>query len=382
MGNLLKICESLRQFGYCNCVVRQQNQKSAEAGAPVSRKLVLTVLKNEGAFLLDWVAYHLALGFEHFLLFTNHCDDGTDAIAARLEKLGLATHHDLNDFGNRGPQWAALNHESTRSIPHGDWIYVTDVDEYLVVHSGDGTVEALLSAGPAAEAISVPWRFFGSSGLLEYEDQPVRERFRRTAPYPLIYPRQAHMFKTLYRHGPSIQKPGVHAPRLKSGWDWRGLAWVNGSGKRLDEFDPKTPILAGPNAGIGLAQINHYALRSAKSFLVKAARGLANRKSAKIDLTYWMRRNFNALGDRSIDRLAAPTADRLAAFQEDPTLARLHIEACRWHREEAERLASSRAGVELLSGIYLAGDSRVLTLEEARPLYHYHRALRDAEAAS
>ena len=40
----------------------------------------------KGPFILEWIAHHLAVGFEHFLVFTNDCDDGTvellDALAA------------------------------------------------------------------------------------------------------------------------------------------------------------------------------------------------------------------------------------------------------------------------------------------------------------
>jgi len=66
----------------------------------VSQKLILTTLKNEGAFLLDWVAYNLALGFDHFLIFTNDCSDGTDEMAQRLAELGLATHIPNGEFGD------------------------------------------------------------------------------------------------------------------------------------------------------------------------------------------------------------------------------------------------------------------------------------------
>ena len=44
---------------------------------------VLTV-RNEGAFLLEWLAHHRACGFTDFLVFSNDCQDGTDAIGQRM----------------------------------------------------------------------------------------------------------------------------------------------------------------------------------------------------------------------------------------------------------------------------------------------------------
>jgi len=65
-------------------------------------------------------------------------------------------------------------------------------------------------------------------------------------------------------------------------------------------FDPKNPVLHGPNFGNSLAQINHYALRSKQSFLVKSERGLPNRGHVPVDAHYWMRRNFNGETDSSL----------------------------------------------------------------------------------
>jgi len=348
----------------------------------MSQKLILTCIKNEGAFLLDWIAHNLALGIDHFLIFTNDCDDGTDALAERLQALGIATHISDNDGGDKGPQWAAMNHKLVKNIPNGDWVFVSDVDEYLNIKTGDGTLSSLSEKIPNSQAISIPWRFFGSSGQTDFTHASVRETFTKTSPYPLLYPRQALMFKSFFQMSDAIQKPGIHAPRLKNGHTWQSLNWANGNGTKMQVFDPKTPILMGPNAGIELAQINHYALRSAKSFLVKAARGLANRKGAKIDLTYWMRRNFNDLEDRTVLRLADATQAKLSELLSDPILADLHRQACIWHQEQAEQLASSDEGLNLLSGIVLAGDSRVLGPEQAQMMYRHHRALRLSEIAS
>ncbi|WP_413851471.1 glycosyltransferase family 2 protein, partial [Tateyamaria sp.] len=49
-------------------------------------------MRNEGAFLLEWLAHHRAVGVDHFVVFSNDCDDGTDDMLDKLAELGWLTH--------------------------------------------------------------------------------------------------------------------------------------------------------------------------------------------------------------------------------------------------------------------------------------------------
>jgi hypothetical protein len=46
--------------------------------------LIVTTMKNEAPYILEWVAHHLALGVDNILAFTNDFDDGTERLLARL----------------------------------------------------------------------------------------------------------------------------------------------------------------------------------------------------------------------------------------------------------------------------------------------------------
>ena len=35
--------------------------------------LAILCVRNEAAFLLEWLAHHRAVGFDHFLVFSNDC---------------------------------------------------------------------------------------------------------------------------------------------------------------------------------------------------------------------------------------------------------------------------------------------------------------------
>ena len=49
------------------------------------RALAILCVKNEGAFLLEWLAHHRASGFTDVLVFSNDCSDGTDLMLDRLD---------------------------------------------------------------------------------------------------------------------------------------------------------------------------------------------------------------------------------------------------------------------------------------------------------
>ena len=50
---------------------------------------ILSTMKNEGPFILEWVAHHKALGFDNIVVCTNDCEDPTVEILKYLEKMGL-----------------------------------------------------------------------------------------------------------------------------------------------------------------------------------------------------------------------------------------------------------------------------------------------------
>ena len=64
--------------------------------------VIMTTMKNEGPFILEWVAYNLSIGVTGFVIFTNNCEDGTDLIADRLTELGYASHRP-NDVSDGAP---------------------------------------------------------------------------------------------------------------------------------------------------------------------------------------------------------------------------------------------------------------------------------------
>ena len=48
---------------------------------------VVSTMKNEGPYIIDWVAHYKTLGFDHILVCTNDCTDPTVEILLRLQEM-------------------------------------------------------------------------------------------------------------------------------------------------------------------------------------------------------------------------------------------------------------------------------------------------------
>ena len=328
--------------------------------------LVLTV-KNEGAFLLEWLAHHRACGFSGVLAFSNDCADGTDAMLDRLHAMGWLTHIRNDGPHEEGPQWAALKEADRHPlVRQADWVLFADIDEFVNIHVGARRLPDLLAALPDADAIALTWRLFGNAGVVEYQDRPVTETFTMAAPVTLGWPWRAQMIKTLHR--PSLfRKLGVHRPKRPSpGTEAR---WFDGSGRAVDLGQRLFSDFRQDN--YRLVQLNHYALGAAESYLVKCDRGRANREAQAFDMGYWVERNLCVAEDRSILGL-----DSTAIRQElhaDSVLKTLHAQAVAWRRSRFAELMAEEPWRAFFARVLMVGPSRALTAAEAARITAHRR---------
>lgn len=336
-------------------------------GSGGQRTCIVTTMKNEGPFILEWLAYHRAIGVEDFLVYSNDCTDGTDRMLDLLQAKGLLQHRD-NPYravpGTR-PQHAALEAaESEPVVQASDWTICMDVDEFINIRLGDGRLADLYAAMGGANMISLTWRMFGNADVVGYEDRFVTEQFTLAAPELVRKPHQAWGFKTLFRNIDIYRKLGVHRPKGLKPDLWTQVKWLNGSGLAM----PQRLIRNGwrssvDSYGYDWVSLNHYACRSAESFLVKRDRGRVNHTDRDQGLAYWFRMNHNAVEDHSIQTrlpMARAEWDRLMA---DPDIAAQHRACVAAHRAriaELRTLPDYAALHEAIAGERLQRLSRLL----------------------
>lgn len=337
------------------------------------RILGILTVRNEAPFLIEWLAHHRACGFTDFLVFSNDCGDGTDAMLDRLEAMGWLTHLRNDAHGDKGPQWSALkaadSHPVTRAA---DWILFFDIDEFVNIHVGDRTVPDLLAALPEASAIPLTWRLFGNCGVVEHEDRPVTQVFTRAAPAVLHWPWRAALFKTLFRNDGTYRKLGVHRPRNPDPDRIGAARWFDGSGRPLPETFRTGRIFSDfGQDNYRLAQLNHYALGAMESYLVKCDRGRANREASGLDMGYWVERNFCDAEDRSILGMEPRSAPLRAELMADPVLAGLHAAGMAWRKARFAALMSEEPWRALFGRLLMTPPARALPPDVVRRIWRH-----------
>ena len=254
-------------------------------------KLIFTTMKNEGPFILEWVAYHRSVGIDFFLIFTNDCDDGTDRIAKRLEELGYGVHvpNEVAEGGN--PQHQMLRRVRRRpELQAAVWLLCLDVDEFLNISVGEGTLDDFIGAvesraGGMVDAISLAWRLFGAGGELRFEDAEMTSRFVWADSASTYHSGRASGLKTLFRNNGTFTRFGPHRPKGIPDDRLDYVRWSDAGGRLFPARDVGWRAWSGFSHEFG--RINHYSVRSVDSFLVKRDRGRTNHIRVDQAESYW-----------------------------------------------------------------------------------------------
>ena len=291
---------------------------------------IVTTMKNEGPFILEWIAYHRAIGAQDFLIYTNDCSDGTDDLLKLLDKKGFCNWRE-NPYKKTKmkPQHAALQAAGKEQVVNqADWLICMDVDEYIAIHTGDGTLTALFDTVPEANMFSFTWRLFGNNDIDAFQDGFITQHFTSAARELANKPHVAWGFKTLFRNNGNFKKMGVHRPKGIQPKAVERIYWVNGSGEPMPRDQWRNAWRSNKATyGYKLAALNHYAVRSTESFLVKRDRGRVNHVDRDQGLAYWFRMNHNVVKDDRIHRMLPKLTAEYDALLADPEIRTSH-EAC------------------------------------------------------
>ena len=122
--------------------------------------VLVCIVKNEADYLEEWLAYHIALGIDHVVIYDNGSTDGSAAVLERYINHGLVTRI---DWPLGGGQLAAYNHALRMFWATARWLAFYDVDEFLVPLLDDD-IPSFLARFEDAAVVRVPRTEFGFSG--------------------------------------------------------------------------------------------------------------------------------------------------------------------------------------------------------------------------
>ena len=305
---------------------------------------IAACMRNEGQFLLEWVAYHRAIGFDRVFVATNDCTDGTDRMLDRLAEIDAVLHIRNRIDPGTPPQVSGMRHILGHpAMEDIGWLLHCDADEFLDVTTGAGRVADLTAtlspSDDPADVIAICWQPMGSGGLKDWPGGSVIETFTRTAGKAR---RDSERHKSLFR--PALFAEAIDhmpkAPRRDS------LTLKDTEGRRLDPralFHP-THSQFRRNRAIPLtwrnASLRHYAVKSEDVFLMKNVRGDGmGIVSDKYHLgsLFWKRGDRNRREDRGMLRHMPATRAIWDRYLADPVLGPLDRAAQDWFRDQRAR---------------------------------------------
>jgi hypothetical protein len=223
----------------------------------VNQVCVVSILRGEDAFVLEWLTHHRLLGVEHFYLYDN--DPRLPLRALLKDHLAYVTVtdwlHDNEDSRAQGGQQPRANEHFRLTYGHENvWAAIIDEDEFIVLRKHRSLQHFLQSFGKAG-AITLDWMMFGHNGYFEDPADLVTASLTR---------RQRRLYgecKSLTRVEAMV-RTGIHKCPLKPGrrrLDANGLPYISAS------YPGKTRV----------ACIHHYHCRSFSNWLGRAQRGSA-----------------------------------------------------------------------------------------------------------
>ncbi|MFC3124366.1 glycosyltransferase family 2 protein [Pseudoroseomonas globiformis] len=302
---------------------------------------LVATMRDEGPYLLEWVAYHRMIGFSEIVVCSNNCVDGTPALLDALQARGQLRHIPCDPGPDDKAQLFAYQQvEAVLSKAWPDVLMVLDGDEFLNIHVGGGTVPELLGSMPQATAMMINWRIFGSAGHESWSADSVLQRFRQAAARNHGVNRS---FKTLFRNPGHYRCPLLpHGPGYARADALRCIRVVDGAGQPLPERYARSEEFLQTDPGAvtwRLAQVNHYNTRSRQDYLVKHWRGGGLGSERWDRASNWEAFNRNEETDLSIERHAAATRQAVTELLADPLIHKRHNQCLNLYGSHVEALA-------------------------------------------
>lgn len=329
-----------------------------DAVTPAKRRnriCMYTCVRNEGPFLLEWIAHNRAIGVTDFIIFSNDCDDGTAELLDALHTKGIVMHvpnpSTLLDSG----QHLKITVDCARyarPFRKSDYAILIDVDEFIQIDVADGTLNGLLAATGYPDAISISELLFGFGGVTQFENRLVTSQFLVSDTMePSDRSAARRGVKSIMRVSRDVQSYSNHRPIFVPAAVAAGLDWRDGSGNPVPER-----FIAEHDRGLDvrgryqLARLNHYTLRSAESMLVKFQRGDAVRQG-RMRPAYISDRNAKARSNTAFLGAIPRLKEELSDLLSDPHILGLHRQAVQHHQAKIAALKADPAYAEIWQAI-------------------------------
>lgn len=137
---------------------------------------ILAKQRNEGLYLLDWISWHIAIGFNHFHITSNDCSDCSDVLLDVLSKeTNLLTQYNLGkeELGSRSiGEWSFDKMNEVLEKNRDSFITCLDIDEYINFRNPEVQKIDQLQFGTNAQ-FHLQWINFVPEDIFNFKNQPA-----------------------------------------------------------------------------------------------------------------------------------------------------------------------------------------------------------------
>jgi hypothetical protein len=232
---------------------------------PIRSIAALATVRDEGLYLLEWIAFYRAIGLTDIFIYTHDNVDGSDELLTILANHGVIKLLRNSMALGANPQRKAYQHafHLVHELRNYKWVATLDADEFLVLgecydHHIDNFLHHIENtcADNLPGAVIFPWDWRLSDRSFKKTDGLLFERY----PHSLSH----HGVKSIARWTAALGMCEVHIPTLEA-----GARYVDSD---LSPLEVETIWGMKPKSGSG-GSIAHFWGKSFEEFAVKKMRG-------------------------------------------------------------------------------------------------------------
>lgn len=171
---------------------------------------IASIQRNRDPWIVEWLAFHMLVGFNRFFIYCHKCDDGM-----RETLLRLSHHYPITVYAIESgdkPQLAAYQHAWDTHSAEIDWMAFIDGDEFLFSPSHASMAEALSATlaefgDQPLSALAAYWICYGSNGHEREPEGLIMENYPRHS--DSAFGANRHI-KSIVRGGQPVHCKGSH----------------------------------------------------------------------------------------------------------------------------------------------------------------------------
>lgn len=182
---------------------------------PTKTVAVVATVRDEGLYLVEWLAFYRAIGVREFFVYSNDNADRSDELLRALARGGFIRLLRNRVRQGTNPQRKAYQHalHLLHDLRAYKWILFVDADEFLVLdkqydHRIDRFIRDLerQCSGNVPGAVLFPWGWRLSDAGFKRTDGLLFERYPHSIPHAMV--------KSLVRLHAAMGMCEVHIPTL------------------------------------------------------------------------------------------------------------------------------------------------------------------------